>query len=81
MAAGVSAVEFWQLTPYLTKQVIKAVHDERITQTWMLANMTRAKKLPPLEKLLSRGRQNKGDVGMRLKAALMAINVKRTGHA
>jgi hypothetical protein len=64
------------MTPYLTWQAVTALADESMKRDWMLATMIRAKKLPPLEKLLS-SPEKKNDIGMDLKAALMGIKGKR----
>ena len=75
--AGVSPIEFWSLTPYLTRLAIGAISDGRNTQSWILANLTRARKLPKLDDLLNRKREavKTADVGLRLKAALMQTKV------
>lgn len=64
------------MTPYLSKLAMAALHDETVTRIWMQASMTRMKKLPPLNKLLSKKTQ---DAGMRLKAALIGISEKEKG--
>lgn len=73
---GVSPVEFWNLTPYLTWQATAALRDRAVTQIWMAAALTRAKKLPELAKLLSKGPEDKKDVAAKLKAALMSMKRK-----
>ena len=75
ISVGVSPVEFWDMTPYLTRTAIQSMSDERITQTWMLAGMMRAKKLPELSKLLSK-KTDKKDISQGLKMALMSLNTK-----
>lgn len=50
--AGVSPLEFWGLTPYLTKAAVDALSDGRNTQSWVQAALVRAKKMPKLESLL-----------------------------
>lgn len=72
---GISSVEFWHMTPYLTGIAIGAVTDGRNTAAWINAALTRAKKMPPLEELLGK-KKSKGDVGMRLKAALSGVKGK-----
>lgn len=76
VAAGVSPVDFWQLTPYLTKYAIRATHEEQITRTWILASLMRAKKLPKLEKLLKQEKP-KSDMENRLKTALSGLSKKK----
>lgn len=78
VASGISPVEFWTLTPYLTKHAIKAASDENITRTWILANLMRAKKLPKLEKLLKQEKP-KSDMENRLKTALSGLSKKKGG--
>ena len=77
VAAGIDPLAFWQMTPYLTKQAIRAANEEQITQTWILASLTRMKKLPKLEKLLRQESTAKGDMEARLKTALMGLSKKK----
>ena len=77
VAAGIDPLAFWQMTPYLTKQAIRAANEEQITQTWILASLTRMKKLPKLEKLLRQESTAKGDMEARLKSALMGLGKKK----
>lgn len=65
------------MTPYLTGKAIATMIEETVTRTWTLASMMRMKKLPPLNKLLSK--KTGQDVGMRLKAALIGISEKEKG--
>lgn len=76
VSVGLSPVEFWSLTPYLARNAISALADGRITQAWMTANLSRAKTLPKLEKLLSKTEPKSGDIGMKLKSALAGIKRK-----
>jgi hypothetical protein len=76
VAAGVSPAEFWGMTPYLTGQAVIAMNDETTTRIWTLAAMTRAKKLPKLDKLLSKTKPEKKDMGG-LKMALAGIIPKK----
>lgn len=78
VAAGVSPAEFWGMTPYLTGQAVIAMNDETTTRIWTLAAMTRAKKLPKLDKLLSKTESVKKDMtGLKMALAGM-IPKKRT---
>lgn len=52
--AGISPVEFWGLTPYLTRKAIPALQDGRTTAAWMTAQLTRAKKIPKLAELTTK---------------------------
>lgn len=76
VASGISPVDFWSLTPYLTKHAIKAASDENVTRTWILASFMRAKKLPKLDKLLKQEKP-KSDMEMRMKTALMGLSKKK----
>lgn len=76
VSVGLSPVEFWGLTPYLTKNAISAMADGRTTTAWMMANLSRSKTLPKLEKLLSKTEPKGGDIGMKLKSALAGIKRK-----
>ena len=64
------------MTPYLTGQAVIAMNDETTTRIWTLAAMTRAKKLPKLDKLLSKTKPEKKDMGG-LKMALAGIIPKK----
>lgn len=75
VAAGISPVEFWNMTPYLTGKAIKTILDETVTRNWTLAAMMRMKKLPKLDKLLNRGTR-KPDLSARLKSALLGFKGK-----
>lgn len=75
VAAGITPVEFWDMTPYLTKQAIRAANEEQITQQWILASLTRMKKLPKLETLLSEGKPHrKVDLSMKFHRIFVAHN-------
>jgi hypothetical protein len=52
------------------------MNDETTTRIWTLAAMTRAKKLPKLDKLLSKTKPEKKDMGG-LKMALAGIIPKK----
>ena len=54
VVAGLSPVEFWQMTPYLTRIAMSALYDGRATQAWQVANLTRARKLPRLRELMQK---------------------------
>lgn len=71
---GVSPVEFWELTPYLTGVAAIAMSNGSITRTWMLAGLMRSKVLPPLKTLLAGAeKQNRDDLACRLKSALAGV--------
>lgn len=67
---GVSPGEFWGLTPYLTRQAVCALADGRSTSAWLMANLSRAKKMPKLESLLVRREVDHADMEARMKNAL-----------
>ena len=52
--AGISPVDFWRLTPYLTRKATPALQDGRTTAAWMTAQLTRAKKIPKLAELTTK---------------------------
>lgn len=51
--AGIGPAEFWGLTPYQTRMVLAALHDRRAEQAWLTAALSRAKKMPPMEKVMA----------------------------
>lgn len=74
--AGISPVEFWGLTPYLTRQATGALRDGDLTRAWIAAVLERKKKLPELSRLLSKKPEDKRDMAERLKAALSGVKTK-----
>ena len=78
--AGISPLEFWELTPYLTRLAIEALTDARYTQAWIQANLIRAKAMPKLEELLDR-KFAKTDMELRMKDALMRMGSRGIGNA
>ena len=50
--AGLRPHEFWELTPYLTRQAVSALRDGKTSELWMAAMLARQKKLPKLDTLL-----------------------------
>ena len=55
------------MTPYLTRQAAAAISDGRTTQAWMMAALTRAKKMPRLESLV---KKRKGPMKSGIKEAI-----------
>lgn len=60
--AGISVLEFWDLTPRETYRAIEAsiwrdeqTQRQQIAQAWRTAALTRAKKMPTLKQLLTTG--------------------------
>ena len=72
--AGISPVEFWQLTPYQTRIAMEATLERSDKQAWMIALFTRSKKLPKFESL-GRGKRVMKD-GLLLKKQLQATALK-----
>jgi len=68
--SGVCPGEFWGLTPYLTRQAVCALADGRSASAWLMANLSRAKKMPKLESLLVRREVDHADMEARMKNAL-----------
>jgi len=60
------------MTPYLVRVAMPALLDRDNTLAWTQAAMTRTKKLPKLEKLMSK--KAKADIGEKSKALFMAHN-------
>lgn len=71
---GISPVEFWQLTPFLTRIAINSSHENMLIETWHVAAFSRQKKLPKLQKLLQLDKS-----ASNLKNALSGIGVKKDG--
>ena len=72
VASGLSPVEFWELTPYLTGLAVGGALDRQTTRAWLNANYTRAKELPPLADLLGKAERKKPNMG-NLKDHLMGM--------
>jgi hypothetical protein len=72
---GMAPSEFWGLTPYLTRHAITAMSDGRTMLAWMTACLSRASKLPKLDKLLSRDKEpEKVDLSMKFHRIFVAHN-------
>ena len=54
VAEGISPTEFWSLTPYLTKLALPALRDLHNGSAWMVAALSRTRKLPTMEEMLTR---------------------------
>ena len=50
--AGLRPDEFWDMTPYLTRQAVVALRDGKTRELWTAAALARQKKLPPLKSLM-----------------------------
>lgn len=77
--SGVSPVDFWTMTPYLTRAAIKGLIDGRTLIAWQTAALTRAKKFPKLEELLTKD-DKPVDVEAKIKGLLTSIKVKKNGR-
>lgn len=76
--AGISPVEFWNMTPYLTREAVRAIHDADIEKAWTQAALIRTKKLPKLNEMKIK-EKNRESMEMRLKDAFRGHNT-RTGR-
>jgi len=54
----------------LTRQAVCALADGRSASAWLIANLSRAKKMPKLESLLVRREVDHADMEARMKNAL-----------
>ncbi len=61
------------MTPYLTRYALNGLSDRRNIAAWVTANLSRAKKMPKLETLLTKQVHDKASVGMALKQAMMQM--------
>ena len=62
VTSGLSPVDFWELTPYLTGLAVGGAVSKQTTDAWLNANFTRAKKLPDLAELLSKSEEKKNNM-------------------
>ena len=60
--AGLSPVDFWELTPYLTGLAVGGAVNKQTTDAWLNANYVRAKKLPDLATLLGPAEEKKNNM-------------------
>jgi hypothetical protein len=79
--AGISPKDFWDLTPYLTRLAMGALHDGSTGRMWILAALTRAKKLPRMEDMMSRkdNRIQPSHVAQKSKDLFLAHNAGMRG--
>ena len=78
VVAGLSPVEFWQLTPYQTRLAMEATLERSDKQAWLVAAMARTKKLPRYE-TLSRRRAKGPRPGMEAEMKAYFGQVKKRG--
>ncbi len=78
VSSGLSPVEFWELTPYLTGLAVGGAVDKQTTDAWLNANYVRAKNLPELTSLLVLGKVGKKEGDMNnLKDHLKNIGARK----
>jgi len=75
VSAGISSIEFWELTPYLKRLAIEGTHDRDVAISWLTASLGRAKKIPKLKTMLSKKQEgwDKKDMEAGLKNAFSTI--------
>lgn len=73
---GISPTEFWQMTPYLTKQALPALAERHNTTIWTQAALIRAKKLPELEKFAGRPKEQTTPADLEAKMKALFKNEK-----
>lgn len=78
---GFSITDFWETTPYEFFTIIDGYierkqqeYDLAITQSYVMANLVRAKKMPNLNKLLARKETKKVMSDDQMKQIAMALN-------
>lgn len=76
VSEGISPIDFWQLTPYLTGRAATGLYDMRMKQAWVQARMTRAKKLDDLKAYLTKRKANVENRMAEMKSALSTIGRK-----
>lgn len=79
VGSGISPVEFWQLTPYLTRVAVGGFHDGRAWSVWMTAALGRVKRMPKLADLQTGGKEKAGHQSNMnsLKSFLSGFKVKK----
>lgn len=60
--SGLSPVDFWELTPYLTGLAVGGAVSKQTTDAWLNANYVRAKKLPDLDTMLGKAGEKKNNM-------------------
>jgi hypothetical protein len=76
VSEGISPVDFWIMTPYLTGRATTGLYDMRMKQAWVQARMTRAKKLSELKSFLSKRKARVEDRMAEMKSALASMGRK-----
>jgi hypothetical protein len=81
VSEGIDPVAFWSMTPYLTHKATQALADRMNTAAWVAAALTRAKKMPKLEELLTKKKQTApADLESKFRAMFAAHNAKAVNH-
>ena len=60
--SGLSPVDFWEMTPYLTGLAVGGAVNKQTTDAWLNANLGRAKKLPNLAELIGTDAEKKNNM-------------------
>ena len=74
--SGLSPVDFWELTPYLTGLAVGGLVDKQTTDAWLNAAYGRTKTLPELASLLGTVEEKKNNMDD-LKNHLLAMKGRK----
>lgn len=74
--AGISPVDFWNMTPYLVREAVGALHQGNNQLIWIQAALMRAKKLPKLNEFIKE-KKSTASFEVRLKDAFKGHNVRK----
>jgi len=59
---GIDPIEFWAMTPYLTRVAMNGLRDGRTTLAWQIAVLSRQKRLQNLDQLISKKKNSIADL-------------------
>lgn len=76
ISAGISPIEFWELTPYLTKISIEGKIEAKLAEIWAQAALIRSKNLPNLKSFLADKKVDSKNFETRMKQAFMEHNLR-----
>jgi hypothetical protein len=76
VSSGIGPLDFWKMTPFLTRNAVRGTQDHRATLAWMIANLSRSKKLPKLDKITSKEQIDHHSMENAMKQALRGIGKK-----
>jgi hypothetical protein len=76
--SGISPLDFWELTPYLTGVAIGSLIDGRTTFAWLTAGLSRVKKMPALEEITGGRKAPEDPVVLDEKSRLMFMSHNAT---